>query len=257
MKNFVKIIAFVFTVILTVSCSKDDEDSYVIPAEKRYLSSVTDQDGKTLLKVEYYDNKKFKKFIFSGDGEFRYIYDNSGRVSSSFASTYECQYTYDANGRIASYMTGGQTYPVLYNAAENSYAFNILGSSNTSVKVFLDKDGNCTKMMLSNSFTYNFFYEDNRLGPLSNGGNMSLTNFISFLPMFVIDYGQANLNTLAVPLEDYFVTGINNGSMSTTYDNKYDSENFLINSTKTYTTKDENGNTNTTVAQYTYHYIEL
>jgi len=251
-----KILLLLFAVLTLFSCKTDrddDNNTPPIPAEKRYLSSVTDQDGKTVVSVEYYADKKIKKYNLDITNiSFRYIYDNNGRVSSQILSSpnanMACNYTYDANGKISSfaYDDEGETknIPVTYNQAENSYTYtSLLGA----IKVFIDAEGNCTKFINENTSFY-FFYENEKSGPLRNGGNMSLTNYISYLPMFLY---QSQVNTFSVPLEEVNTTG------TITFTNEYDSENFLVKSKNTTVTSDDNGNPETSVTTYTYHYTEL
>lgn len=251
MKIPISLMAFLATALLLFSCKKDKQD-YIIPAEKRYLASVSDKTGKTIVKLTYYEDKKIKTFT-SGSWEYRYIYDNNGRVSSVFAGTEECQYSYNSSGRIINFTVDGQTIPVSYNSVENKYSFT---SFLDQMHVFLDTKGNCTKIIYGNTnslTTANFFYQNNHRGPLSNGGDMSLTNFISSVPMFLL--GQAEGNVLALPLDGY--SGSNNeSSASVSFSNEYDSENFLQKSTIT-TTRRTGNNSETDTAQLTYHYIEL
>lgn len=123
------------------------------------------------------------------------------------------------------------------------------------MKIILNEKGNCTKLLTSDGFStvLNFFYEENRKGPLTNGGNMSLTNFISALPMFTS--AQIFGNFLPFPLEEY-IGGYKNQYVSSSYENEYDSENFLVKSTITTTYNGDEG-TQTSVKTYTYHYTEL
>jgi len=243
-----KIIFILLVTLFAFSCKKE-ENSYVIPPEKRYLASVTDQDGKTVLEVEYYDDRKFKKFIFSGT-EYRYIYDDKGRVSSCFIGSGEVKYSYNAQGRIVSYAFAGKTYPVTYNAAENSYKFS--WTSVDPVTLFLDGAGNCAKA-INGATTANYFYE-NKNGPIKNGGNMSLANYIGYFPMFIAS--QMYLNICATSM-DGCIAGDGGASTSISYNNEYDNENFLLRSVATTIYRDQSGKLGTTVATYTYHYIEL
>ena len=249
--KYLKILTIaVLGLLLFAACKKDKQD-HIIPADKRYLSSVTDETGKTVAKVTYYDDKKIKTFTF-GDWEYRYVYDNNGKVSSVFSGNEECRYNYNSNGKIVNYSIKGQTYPVTYNSGENSYAFtSFVGPT----KVFLDTKDNCTKVIYgaNNPTTANFFYQNNRKGPLSNGGDMSLTNFISLVPVFLV--GQVEGNLLAFPLEG-FTGGNSESSTSASFANEYDSENSLLKSTITTTRKINNGNETNTI-EYTYHYMEL
>lgn len=152
-----------------------------------------------------------------------------------------------------SFSIKGQTYPVTYNSIENSYAFQY---DSTPVKIYLDAGGNCTKFLAgnNNAFSSNYFYQNNRKGPLTNGGNMSLTNLIFPEPMFLTP--QAYLNTLAIPLDGSATSSIGTTSISTSYANEFDSDNFLINSIIT-TTKNTASESGTSIKKYTYHYIEL
>ncbi|MFN0256830.1 hypothetical protein [Pedobacter ureilyticus] len=217
----------VFSLSLLAACKKDKQH-YIIPADKRYLNHVTDETGKTVAQLTYYDDKKIKTFTF-GDWEYRYVYDNNGKVSSVFSGNEECRYNYNSNGKIINYSIKGQVYSVSYNSDENSYSFtSFVGPT----KVFLDTEGNCAKLIYGNNnpTTANFFYQNNRKGPLSNGGNINLTNYISLVPMFLV--GQVEGNLLALPL-DGFTGGNSELSTSASFANEYDSENFLLKSTTT------------------------
>lgn len=249
MKVLISSLFFLATALSLFSCKKD-KNSYIIPANNRYLTSITDENAKTVAKFTYYDDKKIKTVTF-GNSEYRYVYDNNGNVSSVFIGNEECQYNY-SSGRIISFVLKGQTYPVTYNSGENSYAFT---SFVGPMKIFLNTEGNCTKLIYGNNnpTTANFFYEDNRKGPLTNGGDMSLTNYISSVPMFLL--GQVEGNLFALPL-DGFTGGNSESSTSASFVNEYDSENFLLKSTITTTRNIGNGN-ETSTEELTYHYMEL
>jgi len=249
MKSIIyKITIALYLLIFCAACNKEEDNNYVIPADKRYLSTVTNDKGETLLTVTYYDDKKIK--MISGKAiSYRYLYNDEGNVATVLISApdgkIENNYIY-TNGKISSYTYNGTNYPVTYNAAENSYTFNYL--SDDLIKLFFDKENNCSKM-ITDDITIYFFYENNRKGCLFNGSNMGLTNFIGSLPTFL--FFQYTLNVTTIPLESI------DGPVSNKLTNEYDSANFLVKSTNKSTSFDENGDMKTTESVMNYHYIEL
>ena len=233
--------------MLYIACSKDDETTNnSIPADKRYLSKVTDDKGNTIFSVSYYDDKKIKTVEYI-TFSYIYIYNADGTVATVIYTgdnePIENNYSY-TNGKISSYTYKGVDYPVIYNATENSYTYKALTRS--TIKAFFDDNENCSKIMVDDNSTIHFFYETNRKGALTNGYNLSMTNFIATYPMFIIC--QVTYNTTPIPLESML------GATSIKCSNEYDNENFLIKSIIKIT---NTGEEQTTESTLNYHYIAL
>ncbi len=249
-----------FLSILILSCNSDDSGDVAppIPVEQRYLSKITDENDETILTIEYNEDNKIKKFN-AIEVNYRYEYDPNGRVDRVFftsnGSSYEIVYSYNQDGIIVGFSFENEYNPVVYNEAENSYTFRLFNQDDELLKVYLNTNNDCTKLVLNaqdpeESININFLYEQNYLGSLHNGSELNLTNFIGPYPMFLT---QMSFNALKIPLDEYlsfFISG--------TYENEYDSEMFLKNTTLTTTTPDpENGGSNSTIKKLTYHYIQL
>ncbi|WP_108424432.1 hypothetical protein [Flagellimonas amoyensis] len=262
-----KTLFLLFIAILAFSCSNDDDNAPPpeppIPVELRYLSTVKNKNGETVLSIEYNENKRIKKFMaYGGDYINRYEYDENGRINTVFLTlngiSYETAYSYDEDGTMNGYRFDNEDYPVAYDAADNSYSF--VSPSNIINKIYLDQYNNCDKMVIdfpdsTDSSSYYLFYEQNHKGPLYNGGDMGLTNIIG--PLNGYNYSVFNfqllLNVFSLPIEEV-LTDI--GSM--TFDNGYDEDSFLTKTTQTNVVPDtENGGSQTIVSEYTYHYIQL
>lgn len=241
--------------LLQFSCKNDDDGSPSIPADEKYLSSITDESGNTVLSVEYDDDKRFKKLSFDGVS-FRIEYNESGKVSKQFINTEgqdtkEINYSYNQNGKIDKYTIGENDYPVTYNQEENSYQFKFFFSN--SLKIYLDNNDLIKKLVIpgneeNQDAILNFFYDQNHFSAFHNRNDMFLTEFISYFPLLFYQY---NINAYWLPFEEVSGTGL-----TLKYENEYDQDNFLKKSVATGVYNNEN-NPTTIIHTYTYHYTQL
>lgn len=215
-----KILLISILSLFIFSCKSDDESSgtSTIPADQKYLSKVTNDEEAVLISLEYNSDKKIKKKI-SGDSQFRYEYDQNGKVTKCYFSLPETptiitDFVHDANGNIVGYIQNNIEYKVekignKYFFINNGDAYEVDVNNNNEILKFKTGD---TQL--------DFFLVDGKLGPLFNTNNISIYDCISNPFSYFFFSALNNLNH--EPIEE-----IIGGLGPITFQNEYDQDGFL------------------------------
>lgn len=98
MKTRITILALLFTAFYGRSKDDTSTEELGIPANQKFLSTITKADGITLLSLEYYGDKNVERIKYGEEGLFIYCYEEN-QISSLdvyFGEAPNYNFTYDA-----------------------------------------------------------------------------------------------------------------------------------------------------------------
>ena len=245
MKTAIKIFSLFFLILF--GCSKDDNgtEQTVIPPNKKFLNTITNEDGSVILSLEYNAEKNVERIKIGEEGLFIYGYEANRIISLDIYldESLNFTFTYDANGHLNSFIKDDVITPVTYNASQNFYLYALENGDEETI--FLDNDGDAKKFVSydksenKNTTTSLLYAGGDYRGSLTNTNNPLLATGIA-TPYYKILFLIYNLSKKPIRT----LTG--GGIMD--FENTYDEQGFLKSSTfgsdSNYTT-------------YNYNYIKL
>lgn len=219
--------------LLFISCKSDDDNTPnepPIPLDQRYLSEITNEQGETLVKMEYHPDKTIKKIEISSF-ILRFEYNENGMVETLFmampgegAANFTFEYAGNDPTIITSFVgEDNEIFPVVYDAQAKTYSFQ--KDQYTHYTAYLNANQNIKKIVADDvddqyDTNYEIFYDEGKYGSLHNTNNVSVPVFLALPEMHL--FFNLNYNLSSVPLEE-----IIGGQLYIFSENEYDPDNFL------------------------------
>ncbi|WP_159076398.1 hypothetical protein [Flagellimonas amoyensis] len=213
------------------SCSTDDDHDLntQIPAENQYLGKVTKPDGSDHVLISYDPDGSIHEIRQEYEQGFwlnlQYGYNNDHHIRAIYVSgegISTINFFYDEQGNLSSYDDGYGEFPIQYHPAANLYEFD---EGDDHCKVYLNEHGDVTKFSIryfghEEEEIYNFTYDLDKRGTLSNANPIALHTLIAEWPLF-LDILVTN-NLTSRPFVECQADGLQISS-----ENSYGSNGFL------------------------------
>lgn len=209
--------------ILTFIFSCQDDDSQSFP--EKTVSNIEWSLGE-YINFSYNDDRTVKSIDINNDIILHFEYENSkiDRLTIQWGPDGNSDvhdFTYDEGGKINSFSREGMVYDVIYDSAEDSYAYE--ENEGGLIKIFME--GNDVFRLVDDtgmqpeSYTY-YYYENENHGPLAASNPVNL-HILLTLPDPLIVFIATNFSQK--PLVEY-----DEGGRLFQFENTYDEEGFII-----------------------------
>lgn len=214
--------------VFIFSCKSDDESGsgQQNPVVEKLVETIN-LNG-ILLAYTFNEDKTVEKLDFGVAESMLFTYTEN-RISSIEYDDDVFEFVYDVNGKIKSFSIGIDQVDVIYNAAENSYSYEM--EEGKEITLILAENGDVNKYSILDTQTqeivrHEYFYDNSKNGVLTNSNNIAV-----YLVM-VTGFYDIGLYASKRPIQTFSSNGI-----AFSFENTYDDDIFvtksIINGTNT------------------------